>query len=188
MSTYRERREARAERLEGWADKRESKGNAAIGTARARADLIPFGQPILVGHHSERADRNYRGKINAGFERGFADLAKADAMRSRAANITAQAAHAIYSDDADAIERLTERIDGLEAERARIKAFNVSARKGAPDVSLLDERQRADLASAQRYSPHSCKNGAFPGYALSNLSGNISSQRKRLAALIAAKS
>ena len=39
--------------------------------ARDMASIIPFGQPILVGHHSEKRDRNYRGRIHKKFERSF---------------------------------------------------------------------------------------------------------------------
>ncbi len=31
------------------------------------AQAIPFGQPILVGHHSEKRDRRYRGRIENHF-------------------------------------------------------------------------------------------------------------------------
>jgi hypothetical protein len=55
------RREARAEqRAEGLTLKAERKGNeaaAAFGQFRQTLDAIPFGQPILVGHHSERGHR-----------------------------------------------------------------------------------------------------------------------------------
>jgi hypothetical protein len=73
---------------------------------------------------------------------------------------------------------------GTAASAERIKAFNTSARKGAPDESLLDERQRLMLESVRRHTPYALgKGGAFPAYALSNLSGNIKRYRDRLAAL-----
>ena len=185
MSTYRERREARAERLRGWADKRETRGTAAVDRAADMASVIPFGQPMLTDHYSYRRDRNYRTRIADTFDRGYADLTKANEMRSRADNIEAAADHAIYSDDPDAIERLTERIAELEAERARIKAFNASCRRTpGGDASLLDDRQRAQLDSVRRHSAFQLgKQGQMPGYALINLGGNIRRQQQRLDAL-----
>jgi hypothetical protein len=183
-STTRERREARAERLRGWADKREVSSTATLERARQMQDIIPFGQPILVGHHSERADRNYRDRIWSTMGRGVEDGRKADEMRSKAANIEAAADVAIYSDDVDAVERLEAKIAFLEAQRDRIKAFNVSCRKGTPDESLLDEGQRGGLASVRKHCPYQLgKKGEMPGYELSNLSGNISRLRKRLETL-----
>lgn len=189
MTTYRERREARAARLREWADKREQKADAAYSQARAKADLIPFGQPILVGHYSESGDRNQRDRIARGFDRSFEHARKAEEMARKADSIEAAAEHAIYSDDPDAIERLRERIALLEAERDRIKVYNASCRKAAKtggmgDLSLLDEAQRADIAALARVAAFQVgAGGAFPSYKLSNLSGNIKRNRDRLAEL-----
>ena len=50
-------------------------------------------------------------------------------MNSRADELERQADRAIYSDDHDAIEKLTARIAALEAERERIKAVNKAVRR-----------------------------------------------------------
>lgn len=182
--TYRERREARAERLRDWADKRESKSDAAIGAAKELADRIPFGQPIHVGHHSQRRAERDRDRIGSGMDRGMEHHHKAQSMNARAANIEDQLAGAIYSDDTDAVEQLTARVAKLEAERDRIKAYNASCRKGARDVTVLDERQQRELVSVMRVSPYSMgKNGQYPSYHLTNLSGNVARNRKRLESL-----
>ena len=171
--TYRERRLAKADRLRGWAGKREA-GAASVFKAgeHYRGDHAFNTQP---GHIPERA------RLIAREDRAHESLAKADSMNSRAAGIEAAAGRAIYSDDPDAIEQLQERIATLEAERDRIKAYNASCRKGQRDTSLLDDKQSATLkSSAQVASYQLGKNGAYPAYALSNLSGNIAQQRKRL--------
>ena len=54
-------------------------------SASDRARMIPFGQPILVGHHSEGRDRNFRKKIHRGFERAYEAGQKADHYERRAA-------------------------------------------------------------------------------------------------------
>ncbi len=183
-TTYRERREAKAERLRGWADKREVKADATLATARAKAAMIPFGQPILVGHHSEGRDRNFRAGIAAGYDRGMEHANKAAAMRAKADNIEAAAAGAIYGDDPDAIEALEARIAGLEAERARIKAYNATCRKGAPDATLLTEAEVRDLVRTAEVAPYMMgKAGQFPAYKLTNLGGNINRNKQRLEGL-----
>lgn len=167
--TYRERREAKAERLAEWAEKREAKGAAQVEQSRRMGDVIPFGQPILVGHYSEGRDRRYRDRIVATMDRGCENLSKAEEMRRRAASITAAAERAIYSDDPDAIERLRERIAELEAERAQMKAANAAYRKAHREqLKALSAYQR------DRALP-------FPSFKLTNLGGNISRNRKRLA-------
>lgn len=182
--TTRERRERRAARLREWAAKREQKAVQSSAQARELGSQIPLGQPILVGHHSERGHRRHLARIDSAMSRAAEHADKARSMESRADNIEAALDCSIYSDDADAVERLRERIAALEAERDRIKAYNASARKGAPDESLLDGRQRATLESVRRHTPYALgKGGGFPAYVLSNLSGNIKRNRDRLAVL-----
>lgn len=183
--TYRERREAKADRLREWADKRDVRADAARAAADATFSNIPFGQPMLVGHHSYKADVSRRARATANLGRSFEHSSKAQSMRARADGIDSAAAHAIYSDDSDAIDRLRERIAGLESERDAIKAYNASCRRGSPDLSLLSDHQRGGLESQARHMPdyHARIKGQCPPYMLSNLSGNIAKQRARLAQL-----
>lgn len=182
--TYRERREAKAERLREWAGKREARAAAGFEKARQIGDMIPLGQPILVGHHSQGRHERDLARIDAGMRAGVDNTRKAQDFTSRAANIDAALDSSIYSDDPDAGEALAERIANLEAERDRIKAYNASCRRGAPDPALLDEGQRLELATIARLTAYNLgKRGEFPPYVLANLSGNIARNRKRLEAL-----
>lgn len=177
--TYRERRERRADRLRGWAAKREADANAALSAGEPyRHDIAFLTQP---GHIPERA------RMNARDERAFRSLGKADEMRQRADNIERAADHAIYNDDPDAEERLGERIADLEEQRARIVSYNVDCRRMAKtgrtgDLSILSAaQQRAAVSMANAGQLRA--GGALPPYATSNLSGNIARLRERLAAL-----
>jgi hypothetical protein len=156
--TYRERRLARAERLREWSDKRETKAADAFGAAERMAGVIPFGQPILVGHHSESRDRRYRDRISRNMDKGVEHSRKAESMASRADSIEQAVDRAIYSDDPDAIERLETRLGELETERETVKAERKAARN----------EHREPL---------------FPAYVLGNLGGNITRLRKRVAQL-----
>jgi len=188
VRTYRERREARAERLRDWSAKNQAKAEAASDRAHAISDMIPFGQPILVGHHSEGRHRRDVARIDSGHRTAYEKSQLARSQESRAAGIDRQLAGSIYRDDPDAPERLQERLERLEAERDRIKAYNVTARKAAKtggltgDLSLLDDRQKADLLNVIKHTPYMVKPGApFPAYHLSNLSGRIKATRDRIA-------
>lgn len=179
--TRRERLERRAEKRREWSDSRSAKSSASFERAQSIADGIPFGQPILVGHHSERAHRRDIARIESGMAAGIEHGRKAEAHAEKAEGIEEQLARSIYSDDVDAVERLEERIAGLEAERERIKAYNASCRRGARDVSLLDEKQQADLASTARVCSWQIgSKGEAPAYWLQNLGGNIRRNRERL--------
>lgn len=167
MTTYRERRLNKAARLQAWADKRREQAEATLEADRKQygGDIAFATQP---GHIPERA------RMIARTERAFESLQKADEMERRAAEIEGQAERSIYSDDADAIERLKERIHDLEAKRERLKEYNKTARKGSPDFSLLTEKERAWVEGQQRYLP-----GDY-SHPISNLTADIRRNKARL--------
>ncbi|QKW06961.1 DUF3560 domain-containing protein [Streptomyces sp. NA04227] len=79
-----ERAEGRTERYEGYADNAASSSNAR----RARADDISrrfeFGQPILVGHHSEGKARRDAARIDTNMRKSFEDADRASHWQHRA--------------------------------------------------------------------------------------------------------
>lgn len=171
MTTYRERRQARANRLRTWSEKREQRSNTAFESARRVADGIPLGQPILVGHHSERRHRRDIERIDNGMRAGVDHARKATEMSNRADEIERQAEDAIYSDDPDAVDRLRAKLIALEQRRDTMNGANASYRKA----------HRAELKTMTPYErsqavPH-------PSYQLSNLSNTITRTRTRLGQL-----
>ncbi len=176
----RDRLDRRAERREEWADSRERKGEAAWEASRQAVEGIPLGQPILVGHHSERAHRKALGTSERKAFEGIEHHRMADRHQQAAEGIRRQLDQSIYDDDPDVIEALTERIAMLEEQRERIKDLNRRIRKGEPLDSLgLTEKETRDLQFAA--ANHGRK--TFPPYVLQNLGGNIKRQKDRLARL-----
>jgi hypothetical protein len=192
MSTYRERRIARAERLRDWAAKRAANSSGQFKRAHDILSGIPMGQPILVGHHSERRHRRDLDRADNAMRHAVENERTAGDMASRADHIEAAADSAIYMDDPDAIERLTAKIAGLEADRERMKAANVIIRnkrtadvmKIAELITLLGVKPET---AAKLLEPDMCGRVGFPSYALSNIGGTITKERGRLARLQAAK-
>jgi Domain of unknown function (DUF3560) len=192
MSTYRERRAERAERLREWAAKRAARSSGQFKRAHELISGIPLGQPILVGHHSERRHRRTLERSDAAMRAGWEDSNKAADMASRAENIEDAADRAIYLDDPDAIERLTAKIAKLEAQREARKAANVIVRSKRLDAAtkiaqLAELLQCPPDIAAKLLEPDYCGRYGFPSYALANLSGTIAKERGRLATLHAAK-
>jgi predicted RNA methylase len=70
-STLVDRAEARAERFETYAEHRGEDAARAHASVAAIADNIPFGQPILVGHHSERHARRDAKRIETGMRKAI---------------------------------------------------------------------------------------------------------------------
>jgi len=191
-TTFRERRLERAERLRDWAAKRAARSSGQFKRAHDLVSGIPFGQPILVGHHSERRHRRTLDRSDSAMRAGWADSKKADDMTSKAGNIEDAVDRAIYMDDPDAIERLTEKIAALEAKRESRKKANIIVRNkkidAATKIAQLAELLRwpANLA-AKLLEPDFCGRVGFPAYSLQNIGGTITKERGRLAQLQAAK-
>lgn len=116
---YDERRHRRIEGLWLRAAKRREEGEGRLESARRTAAIIPLGQPILVGHHSEKRHRRDLDRIDAGHRKGFEALKDAEQLASRAAS--AEENHAISSDDPEALERLRQKLDGVRATHKRWK-------------------------------------------------------------------
>ena len=68
--TTRERMERRLERREEWGDKARAASAAHFQAAHDTVKDIPLGQPILVGHHSERRHRRTLERAHAAGMRG----------------------------------------------------------------------------------------------------------------------
>lgn len=125
---YYDRLSARQQRLENAAER----ANANATAAFKRADMseeatgIPFGQPILVGHHSEKRHRKTIDRAWAAMGKGVEESKKA-AYYASAAEAVGTAG--VSSDDPDGIEKLTEKAAELEAKQERMKAANEAWRK-----------------------------------------------------------
>lgn len=188
--TYRERRERRMQRRLDWAASRDRKSAAGFARARAIADHIPLGQPILVGHHSERRHRRDLERIDSGMSAGVESAKMASHHRGCADTIARQLDASIYSDDADAIPALEARIAEREAEAEKRAAVNRAWRKGPS--------KRADALRALGWTDKGIagleKNMAeMPSFVrvpcdLTNLRARIRRDRERLATLRAAES
>ncbi|HDY6823612.1 TPA: DUF3560 domain-containing protein, partial [Pseudomonas aeruginosa] len=72
LNWYEQKLADRRERLQERAAKFSGESGALYQRAKTMASAIPFGQPILVGHHSEGRDRRYRDRIHSTYGKAFA--------------------------------------------------------------------------------------------------------------------
>lgn len=173
---YEAKRQGRYERLLAAADKAERESTGLLDRAHAMADVIPFGQPILVGHHSERRDRNYRAKIESKYRRGYELSKQADELRHRAEACAAN--RAIFSDDPQAAERLEDRIARLEQRQERMKAANRLIRKG--DKAGLLAMGFTEGEIVRLFVPDFAGRVGFADYQITNNGANTRRLKERL--------
>lgn len=130
MTTRRERLEVRVEKREEWAEKAAARGEARHAEARRIMNGIPLGQPILVGHHSERRARRDVARIDASMTKGFEEQKLAEHHERKAEGLARQLESNVFGDDPDAIERLEARIAERIAAGERARAINKAWRRG----------------------------------------------------------
>ena len=117
-----ERAEERADRFEGYRDSRTQDAVSARAAVSAIADHIPFGQPILIGHHSEKRARKHAEQIESGMRKAVQMWDTAAYWQSRAQGAIRAAK---YKERPDVRAR---RIKTIEADmRKSIKSLNESA-------------------------------------------------------------
>lgn len=180
MSAYEQKRQQRIERLKDRAARLARASAAAHERARSIADMIPMGQPILVGHHSQRRHERDIARITSGYERAarLADEAAATLRRVRAAETNA----AISSDDPDAIAKLRAKLDALEGVRARMVAANKAVRSRDPRTALAALGFSTPLVD-ELLTPDFAGRLGFPPFRLQNAAGKCTRLRKRIEAL-----
>lgn len=189
MNAYEAKQEARRERLERRADKLRGVAAREFDKADLREEKsgIPFGQPILVGHHSEKRHRNAIKRADAAMGRA---VAATEAAGKAAARAAAVGTGGISSDDPDAIDKLREKLATLEARQNRMRHINKvhAAFKKNPEAprtkTLMGELTAEERRIVETYEPpYSWEKHPFAPYQLSNNNANIKRVRDRIATL-----
>ena len=130
--TRRERLEAKLAKRREWAGSRAQKADAASAAFSAHIRSgPPMGEPIKVGHHSERRHRGHFDKADRLLSRVAENAKMAEHHDQKADGLEAQLEDSIFSDDENAVEALEARIAELEEQREQIKAYHAACRKAA---------------------------------------------------------
>lgn len=178
---FEERKQNRIDYAQEQAAKNEKKADTLYNSAREMGSRIPFGQPILVGHHSERADRNYRQKINNTFEKSFEATNKVGYYEEKAKAIENNTA--IFSDDPNAVEKLQTKIDKLEKMQSFMKEANKYIRK-SDKVGFMTLEMATDKIWEHLNTPDCFGGLGFASYELTNNNANIKRLKVRLSQLL----
>lgn len=184
MNDYEAKRQARIERYRARAARARNASNANLQTVDRIGSMIPFGQPILVGHHSEGRHRRDLARIDNAFRKSYEAAKLAEHYDQKAA--AAESNNAISSDDPEAIDKLREKLAGLEELQVRMKAVNAAYRAFKKNPDSLDKSPLSDAVKAKIRSfvpEYSWDKGPFPAYAMSNNLANVKRVQQRIAQL-----
>lgn len=179
MNAYEQKQAARKARLERAAALAGTRARAAFDRADAIGERFYGGQPILVGHHSERRARADQERMHAAASRGVESAARTTDLARRAASV---GTGGISSDDPDAIAKLERELGDLRAKQALMAAVNAALRKTA---KAGREAQIAALADAGWHlrPVEVIERGGFARFQLANNGANIRRIEKRIAEL-----
>jgi frataxin-like iron-binding protein CyaY len=155
MKDYNERKELRKERLKAGIEKSKKEIESLNKRGNDISRFIPLGQPILIGHHSEKRHRRDIEKLNNYTKKRIEEYNKVEYYENKINSIENN--NVISSDDPDAIIKLKEKLSKLEKLQEALKERNKQARKN--------------------------KTEKVPAYELSNNNQNMNSIKKRIALL-----
>lgn len=181
------KREGRIERLENAAASAEKRSDAYY--ERTMQGLPEFGQPILIGHHSEKRHRRALEKSHDNMRRSVEETRKAEYYAEKAE--AAKWNTAISSDDPDALPKLKEKLSSLQALQAHYKTVNKVVKSAKVAKMTEDSDKIEHVAAALGCSPQEAaehlkghglafQGAGYPSYTLTNNNANIKRVEQRV--------
>lgn len=177
MNAYEERKQTRIEYYKSRAIALKHESIRLEKRASDMAAIIPMGQPILIGHHSERGDRSYRSKIHNTFCKASDTAIMAERCANKADRMESN--RTISSDDPAAIDKLDVKIAQLEAKQKFMVEVNKIIRGKQSTQEKIDILKTMGITdvTATKFVAESI---GFESYALTNNNANIRRLRERL--------
>lgn len=117
---YEERREARKLRYEALSKKAEERSSRYSNSTANRILAMTPGQPIIIGHHSEKKARRLHERAWEDTRKAIEEDKKSKYYKDRAE--TVENSKVIYNDDPNAIQKLKDKLEYLEKQKELIKA------------------------------------------------------------------
>ena len=168
--------QARRERAERKAARLSAEAKGKLGEARREIEMIPPGQPILVGHHSEKRHRRALERHDQKMRAGLATEREAESARHAAI----RAGSSISADDPEAVRLLKEKLTKLETRQQQMKDVNRAYKRGGIEAVREQFGDRYALESAKTLQAQPYYDKPFPGYALTNNNANIRRVKERI--------
>lgn len=106
-----ERLRRKAERYSQYAENAEARSEAYIAKSNEATKGIVFGQPILVGHHSESKHRNALEKSHRAMDNAVSEMKKAEEYSDKAESYKFRAEHTINLSMPESLEYYAEELE-----------------------------------------------------------------------------
>lgn len=192
MNAYEQRKQAKIERIENRIrKKKEFSSNNDLSLYGESKSGIPMGQPILVGHHSEKRHRKHLERIENKVRKGYEAAKEAERLEDRLESIENR--RAIDSDNPNALNLLNEKIEKLENERIKNKKLNLLVKKSCSLPNSIYELSKMLTETHPNYSENErmvlagkllekdfCGRIGIPSWWFTNRSAEIRRLKKRV--------
>lgn len=174
MNDYEQKKQDRIDRYRQRAENARAQSNALSRQSHDMIHAIPMGQPIMSS-----ADARYREKAGNKMRRAVAASEKAAYYEAKAD--AAENNSAISSDDPEAIQKLTQKLENLRDTQAFMKTVNAYYRKNGTcnGCEGLSDERAAQIDQAVKDGPP-WVNAPFAPYELSNNNQEIHRVQDRI--------
>ena len=183
IEQWEEKKERRISRMLELARKSMERAAVYDKSFRSISDGIPFGQPILVGHHSEKRHRRDIERMHRYTDKSIEEYKKAKYYERRAES--AESNNSISSDDPGAVQKLQEKLAGLEKLQDIMRAANKIFRKSETpeNITALINLGLSEAEAQAGFKPDFCGRIGYAQYQLSNNNANIHRIKQRISSL-----
>lgn len=174
---YQEKQQTRIIRYKEIAQKLKTQAEALAERSDQLSEHFFGGQPILVGHHSEKKARRVQGMMHHKMRKSFQAKEKAEQYERKAQAVENNTA--ISSDDPDVKEKLEGKIKNLTFTQELWKQVNRICRKkdwNKESKIAMIKQLGYDTKEAVEF----VTDGGVADYRLKNNSANLSATKKRL--------
>lgn len=174
---FEESRQKRITNAKNRAKKNEQEAETLYKHAEEMASEIPLGQPILVGHHSEKRHRRHLEKVHNTYGKSFEKKDRATYYEEKAQSIESNTD--IFSDDPRALQKLEAKLKALQDNQDFMKAANRFIKKKDRAGFLALPHATAQLWE-EVTTPNVMGDIGFAHYKLSNNNTNIRRIKQRI--------
>ena len=184
IDAWKARKAARIARLRDRAERAEREAAARFNSHNVETLRGMAGEPIKIGHHSERRHRALIERADNDMRKGCEAMGEARQLGRRAD--AAERNDAIDSRDPEALDLLRGKLAGLEDAQASMKTINAVHKRFLKDPASLEGSKLSEAARGlvRAYKPaYSWEPHPFPPYRLSNAAAEVRRVKERIAEL-----
>lgn len=186
MNDFEAKQQRRAERYRELAEKNANEATSRGNSPNVKAVIGMQGEPVKIGHHSERKHRRLLEKADQDMRKSIEADKKAEYYREKAASV---GTGGISSDDPEALQKLREKLHRLEKRQKELKEINKIVRSQKDDPEKIEaitqlgvKKETAEMVLQPDYAGRV----GIPAYAMQNNNANIRRIKKRIKEMEAA--